>query len=373
MKMLRKIVLFGFISSLIIACKKEAIPPTAVVGQPVFYFNGTVNGSNVSLQAGINNYYMYSSYTQDTVGVYNFTGNLQSVSTNKNSIQITINDYKVLAPNTPAVIDTSLVPACYSYNMPGGNTTDYSVAFAPIIDSGVPSAPYIWTFGDGVISNAGTPTHIYTHPGDYNTSFDVQFIAGCNTNISNVVKMGTPDATINIRAIVVTNAGGGALAFIAAFTGPAKSFLWNFGDGTRTITASSIATHTYANPGMYLLSLTITDNNNYTTTFNEYIVTALYTTECVANYGTIITPLANPFSLSNVTINYTDVNGNVYTSNNASQPSTSTFQVLSVASYKNNLNNQTTKELKVQFNCMLYNGSNSIPASGIAVIAVAYR
>src|SRR6185437_4080987 len=110
------IVLFSF------ACKKEHAP-TSTVGTPEFYFSGTVGGVTTTLDAGVNNYYMYSSYTQDTNNVYNFIGDLKQTTSNLNSIQIQINNYRVSALNAPVVIDSALIQANYPYLIPGTGTT----------------------------------------------------------------------------------------------------------------------------------------------------------------------------------------------------------------------------------------------------------
>src|SRR5579863_7203711 len=65
------IVLFAV--SAMTGCKKNyPVTPPAVV--PEFTFNGTVDGQAVSLAAGINNYYMFTSYSLDSTGVYDYTG-----------------------------------------------------------------------------------------------------------------------------------------------------------------------------------------------------------------------------------------------------------------------------------------------------------
>src|ERR1700752_1765204 len=112
----------------VFGCKKEHAP-SPTTGTPVFYFNGTIGGVSTSINAGLNNYYMYSSYTQDTNHVYNFIGNIQKTTANLSSIEIQINDYKVSAVNGNTQPDSSLVPAIYSYYSVGVTDTVYKVQF----------------------------------------------------------------------------------------------------------------------------------------------------------------------------------------------------------------------------------------------------
>src|ERR1700722_15021978 len=99
MRNLKKYAVYIAVAASMFACKKEHLQQGVTTnGAPVFSFTGLVNGMPVSLQSGINNYYMYSSYTQDANNVYNFTGALQPVGCNgcANTIKITINDYKTI-------------------------------------------------------------------------------------------------------------------------------------------------------------------------------------------------------------------------------------------------------------------------------------
>ena len=69
------------------------------------------------------------------------------------------------------------------------------------------------------------------------------------------------------------------------------SYSWNFGDGT-TATGSLTPSHTYANPGSYTASVTVTDANKLTSTgsvvvtVNDVAPTATLTGPASAGVGT---------------------------------------------------------------------------------------
>jgi PKD repeat protein len=214
------------------------------------------------------------------------------------------------------------------------------------------------------------------HPGNYNTSLAVQYTS-CNPDLSNIIKLGTPDAGLYTNLIGVqddTLNPATALIFTGICSGAPTTFSWKFGDGKDTTTSSSTVTHNYPSPGIYTITLTTIDSAGYTAVYNENIVTSGYSESCEVNYYESFTPQANPDSLSNVTIVYTSGNGTVYNSNNSLQPTGSYFKITSVSPYQNNTSNQATKMLNVTFSCLLYPSTGSpIPASGTAVIAVAYH
>jgi hypothetical protein len=77
-------------------------------------------------------------------------------------------------------------------------------------------------------------------------------------------------------------------------------------------------------------------------------------------------------NLADVTIEWHDAGGNLYTTANNSQPYNSMFKIVSVKNYQNNASGQPTKEIHAKVTCTLYNGTNSMLLSGDLVFSVAY-
>lgn len=384
MEFFKKIVLLISIVTVFVTCKKEQLAPTTIEGQPVFSFSGSINGTPLTLQAGINNYYMYSSYNYDSLGVYNFTGTLKSTSNNLNSIQIIINDDTVVPLGALSNIGKSVIPATYYYNIPGGNSIWDSVTFVPKIYKGAP-ASFLYNFGDGgSVTKIDTSrvTHVYKKLQDFSTSLTMDFYTcGPQTIINpiNLKKQATTPLTIDsihfqldsiLYKVTLTS-------YITGGT-PPYTYAWSYGNGTTPVlSGSSSVTYTYAGPAQtYVVALAMDDSQNDTAVYSCSIRDTV-SNNCRMDYYAL-TPKAiqNPNALSNVTVNYIDGLGNKYTSNNASQPYNNTFQITSVANYQTNINNQSTKMLKVTFNCTLYPvlGGAPITASNCsATIAVAYH
>src|SRR4051812_40361029 len=117
MKNFLRIFLFIFAVIVIGSCKKEPIPVTPPVPAPVFTFNGTVGGSPVKIEAGVNNYYMFTTCkTYTTSGVYDFGGEFRdkdcSTGNCPNTLKLVITDYRPYFP-TPTVPDSSIAPGYY--------------------------------------------------------------------------------------------------------------------------------------------------------------------------------------------------------------------------------------------------------------------
>ncbi len=151
-----------------------------------------------------------------------------------------------------------------------------------------------WDFGDGNSSNLETPTHTYTLTGSYTVSLVVTDNFGCTDTI---VK---PDYINLTRPIAIFAQDrdevcpGGTIQFfdfsIPDF--PIVSRSWNFGDGT-TATGSN-PLHTYDQPGIYTVTLTIVNTQGCTDSESGTIEVFAPPT---AQIGTSITEACAPLTL----------------------------------------------------------------------------
>ena len=368
--------LFLFLVISAIGCKKDY--PIASSETPVFYFNGTVNGLDMNMQAGVNNYYMYSSYTQDSNYVYNFSGELKQNNCLhcNNKIKFQINDYTSSPPNGATQINTSLFPSYYSIQASDsihiGSATEYVVTFNAISDS-LNNYDYTWDFGDGSSATGIlSPIHIYAHPGYYTACLTINDVnSSCTSTICNQIKIAVPGSECE-ATILDSLLSGNTVNFSSLGTGTPSTYFWDFGDGT-TSNLNTVS-HTFQNPGIYKVCLEQITDEACTSYICKNVSTEGFA-GCFANFSYPIQGISsNPLALSNVIISWTDNLGLVYSSNNSLQTSDSYFQIISVENYLNNANNQPTKKLHIKFKCSLFNNNNSVQIdNGNAVIAVSYR
>jgi PKD repeat protein len=366
-----------FLLSLILfitACKKKEITTSTTTGNPPFYFNGTINGVQTNIQAGINNYYMFTSYALDGNGVYDFTGEFRNSNCSSNcpnSLKIYIKDYRQYSV-APTTIDSAIMPGYYSFATPAGTASKYSVQFFDTLYNGT-ALTYSWTFGDGAVSNQNKPLHIYSHPGVYSVSLNALSTTSCSSSLNNNVVVGQTGGHVQLQ---FSNTSTVNVVNFASTTGGGQtpySFNWDFGDGNTLATGSTPAcTHTYTAAGVYAATLTRTDAANAVEIYHKNVATQSATTCSADFYPTFITPLANPMNLANVTIEWHDASGNLYTTSNNSQPNKSMFQIISVSNYQNNISGQPTKIIHAKVTCTLYNGTNSILLNGDVTFSIAH-
>lgn len=118
-----------------------------------------------------------------------------------------------------------------------------------------------WNFGDGsapVISSLNDPVfHNYASPGTYNVQLILKDSVYCNY----------PDTLVKqVRVAVLVDADfttppSGCAPYEAGFTNTStggQNFTWDFGDGNTSTDVNP--THTYVNPGTYVVTLTAVDS-----------------------------------------------------------------------------------------------------------------
>lgn len=351
-------------------CRKEE--PQILTGEPVFYVNGTLNGSPLLLRAGVDNYYMYSEYSADQQNLYSFTGHLKtegSSNPSSSSLRISITDFRYSAPG-PTIIDSALFAGTYPFaqnQLPLLSMQFSASAFGDTI------VGYTWDFGDGNFGSGANALHTYTNSGTYNVCLSTSFIHNNipqSDTICNMVNVGNTNACSS--AFTYANIIGNNFQFDATASGGTApyQFSWDFGD-TANATGSSVI-HPFTQPpndGIVTVTLTSTDASSCTfvTQQNIPLQTA---TGCYANFTSQAISMVQLFS--NVTVEWTDANGITYSSANGVGLN-NTFQVLSVEDYDNNENGQRTKKVKMLVTCTLFNGSNTVQLDNAEIVfALAY-
>jgi PKD repeat protein len=124
---------------------------------------------------------------------------------------------------------------------------------------------YEWDFGDGSTDTGLTVTHRYTSPGSYSVVLTVTDAAGTTaskTSALTVKAVTAPSVTLTVAPNPPV--AGRAATLIATTTTAAGhgivKYEWNFGDGVSATTTSPTVSHTYSSTGLYVASVTVTDD-----------------------------------------------------------------------------------------------------------------
>lgn len=363
------------------ACRKKDLPQD-VINSPEFYAHMQVDGSDVKLEAGNNDYFMFASHDYDSsVSVNMFKADLrQNSSASYYSLTILLNDNDTVRTAGTGMKAESLMPGQRNYNDLSALPQQYNAKFTPVKGFEA-SGIYNWILAEGANAMPFNGYSISTNLSagkSYTVSLSYNDAGGsCPLTYSNVFVPGAP-----ISAVVKSKqdySGGSVFQSTLSANVNGKgpyTYEWDFGDGTPKSNVSN-PIHSYDNtlgqsmPFDAVLKVSDARNN---TCFYNYEVPVKSDNPCLANFIPEVTPVFNPKVLSSVTVLLTDPSGITYTSKDLFQTTGSQFEIISVEDYQPNSLNESTKKIKVKFNCTVTNGSKSMAISNAeAVIAVSYK
>ncbi|MBA3665096.1 MAG: PKD domain-containing protein [Bacteroidetes bacterium] len=362
-----------FCLAILAGCKKHDLPSNEDSnGEPVFYIKGEVNGSPVSLQAGVNNYFMYSSHFQQPNNVYVYKGEMKQNACNgpcNYGIAILINDYKISQPNETMKPDSGLHTGHYQFNDGTLDPAGYMGSFTPTFTD--PNTTYTWTYSDGI---TGPGTRYFNAGQTYSVCLNMNS-NGCVQSHTNEFRVGSPlqanvSATCNWTATPTTYS---FTPYLALGSSQNVSYSWDFADGS-AFSSSVTPVHAYIYSTKYYRARLRVSSATDTCYSYYQVPVSVGAPVCHANFNSAFTPVPNTLALSAITVLVTDPSGNVYSTETINQPTGNKIEILSVENYKNNAQNEPTKKVKIKFNCVVKNASGTLNVTnGEAVIAVSYK
>ena len=233
------------------------------------------DGGSTTLQ---NPSYFYSDYGHFTPKLY-----LEGFGGCIDSAQASVSIYD---PNTFTKINYGPVPpTCNSLN----------VNFDLIVP---PSFKFIFYFGDGTLDSSGKTSlsHFYSRPG-FNTPRIVIFdtISGCEVSINGRTRIDILGAIPLFGKDKKEFCDQGLVTFknFTTKNEPIISTAWDFGDGT-TSTALE-PSHTFTQPGTYIVTLNVTTKSNCSKSFSDTVYVYRTPAPSILSKDTLCINSAEPF------------------------------------------------------------------------------
>lgn len=156
-----------------------------------------------------------------------------------------------------------------------------------------------WSFGDGTSSTVQNPTHTYTNAGVYNVMLAITRNAGGVTCSDTIIKSITISPASNcVASFTYTHAPINLLeyTFTAQTATNTQTYTWDFGDNTTATSTTGTVNHQYAQGGVYVVCLTVTNFNGCSNTSCQTIQVSS-PTGCQANYSSS-NNTTNPLTVS---------------------------------------------------------------------------
>jgi PKD repeat protein len=116
------------------------------------------------------------------------------------------------------------------------------------------------------------PSHVYASPGTYTVTLTVAGSDGLTAPISHTLTVVVAPVAIPSLATRTPVAGSPVAFNGGSSTGGISAYSWSFGDGA--VGSGATPRHTYAKPGTYAVTLTVTDPEGFTSTRSLNVVVA---------------------------------------------------------------------------------------------------
>ncbi len=355
----------------LVGCKKEDVPTTD--GTPVFSIRADFDGSQVDIQAGNEQFYLYSDYRIDDceqiVLVSRLAKDNSCTTQCAEEWLIEIADSNLLIGS----FAPELVLATNAY--PYANSQldqDFRVAFESLAEGSTPLT-YSWTFGDGSDSSEPDPVHIYNEPsGAFIVEHSITDQRNCSQSVSRqIVRKDQSQPECLADFLVQADSFGLQLTASASLGQPPFDYSWSDGSTGSVLQTSwdSLTTGEYC--------LTITDSQLCRSVICKTIDRNPVTLEpeyCAANFTFLGNLIANARCFTGAVIQYTDEEGKIYRSDWGDQWPESRFEISQVASFEPNEQGKPVMKFQLRGAALLYDAfGQAAELSNIeAVLGVAH-
>jgi uncharacterized repeat protein (TIGR01451 family) len=229
-----------------------------------------VNTTNTS----VDHDFVPGTYQTSATLTFNVNGETKVVTSNACKKQVTIADVPIFACNqlSAGTVDADQqLPFVITFNV------DASATGGAVIES------YLWNFGDGQTdeTTADSVQHSYTQTGEFTVTVRAKTNKGttpvsANCSLKITVTSDEPEEPVyTCDLLKVTQIADKKFKYEVSYTAKngavLKNFTYNFGDSKSVTTTNNPVEHTYANPGKYDASVSVTfmvDGQEKTVTSN---------------------------------------------------------------------------------------------------------
>lgn len=370
------------------SCKEDPGGTFYAEPEPVFSVAADFGLSEILFEAGKEDFYMFTSYDVDSLGVLVLKGEfnkLENCLLNcEESLSISLRDSKVFDGVSPEIIDiSSLKNISYGFVGTTADTNSQTVYEVTFVDQSYSNASdfseVIWSY-----PNSSTDLNEFAFMDSFESSemangipvsLTSVFSNGCTSSYTAVINTDYPTDCYHDLDFNIVPSPDGVNYQILPFNSDNPDWIFNWDDSfADTMSVSSTGTYCFEVTNAYGCSaercITISQ-------LSQEINSIEY---CYSAFSYQVTPLdpsttsgTAEYDFSKIQISYTSKDGTEYRSDRFSQPQSSFFIVESAGSYELNEFQQPTLKLDASFRVVLYNdlGEGVLMDNGEATFGVA--
>jgi hypothetical protein len=345
------------------ACRNKNLPEPQV-GEPVFCFEGNVNGISEKIEAGVNEYYQFTNYQiySDSSGLLMLSGDLKKENTNQADKSLSIKFFDTQARTSLSNVDLELllnrqqIPFYTRFKPANTNRVVYYFNATPIPPAlGI---EYEWSFGDGDSAKGPNVFHHYTSNGAFNVCLRISKGGIIIDQLCNTVNAGPNGSNCNSTFNYIKT---GATSFQLNAQQGGQSYNWLAGN--QTLSGASVQyNHPGSNMDTLLISLT-SSFQNCQSSFTRKISMNSNTIFADFTYRQINETIENQIVEAlegKIIIEWTTSSGTVYhtVKNYSNFPINNSIKLKNVKPYLKNKQNQSTYYFETDVECYLYEKNN---------------
>ena len=336
-----------------LSCQKELDIPTWNQ-EPVFFFEGFIDGTNHTFAAGVQDYYMHSGHTDTASLPREYFGLLtrEGCAECPEQVNVRLRNHVVGELFNPdSSFQVGPHPFLEPYSPVQVNSRTYQ--FDAMLDSaeGQPITIY-WDFGDGTTSDQPSPVHTYdllSAPTIATCSLYVLYSSGCFDSSYQNIKLGS-----SCYASFEADVSGYSVSFTSQTQSSGISYSWDFGDGSNSNESNPV--HQYQSGGVYSVKLTISDQGSGCESIYRKTI-AVAVQPCLVNchYEPVEVQGNNDWvQKKHMAIDFRDASGVLWSSEYSYQPDSSFINLTQAEQYLINENGNPTYHVNGEVNCLLF-------------------
>jgi hypothetical protein len=349
------------LSLLTIGCLPEELPkPTS--SDAAFEVSGELDGVPLSLAAGQDSRYMFTSVGADDNGVLQFRGTLGTVGCENCAGSLGFL-FSQAANSTD--INTLLND---SLQWRGRNdNTHYLVNFRAHL-SGTPPFSMNWYFGDGnsAVTTDAVIQHEYTTAGEYEVCVQIVDAAGCSSELCRYISTDNVRRCNTLFSINQLPLLPDSLHFMGLVAGqPPFDYLWTMplGNGQTAYYATASLLTKWQPLDFGVVRLQVEDATGCRCSIAQTVNFNDPTEVCIRHFDYRATPKVVVSTaidyFSTLEIKYIDAYGTVFSSALGAQPSFATLNILGAEAFEQNTNGEPTQRVTLAFSCRLFDGNGN--------------